>query len=107
VISKCLEVRDSMTFIPVLATNTAPDGEGQRFLLRTAGYASDGRTIILTKLNDCSGACDPYEWPSSRTMTVAHMFIQKHFDELKDGDVVDVEFILGETEAPKVSESES
>ena len=35
----------------------------------------------------------------------AHHYIQEHFDELHDGDVVDVEFILGETKAPKVSES--
>lgn len=38
-------------------------------------------------------------------MCVAHQFIEDHFDELNDGEVVDVQFILGETKVPKVSES--
>jgi hypothetical protein len=35
----------------------------------------------------------------------AHHWIIEHWDELKDSDVVDVEFILGETQQPKVSEA--
>jgi hypothetical protein len=37
-------------------------------------------------------------------MATAHHYIYDHFDELDDGDVVDVEFILGETAIKKVSE---
>jgi hypothetical protein len=37
-------------------------------------------------------------------MPVSHNYIIDHFDELADGDVVDVEFILGEKPAKKVSE---
>ena len=106
-ISKCLEVRDKMTFIPVVAINTAPSCVGQRYLLRRAGYAPEGATIILVNLNDCRANNDPYGWPSSRTFTVAHEYIEKNFDQLDDGDVVDVEFILGETSAPKNSEARS
>ena len=40
-------------------------------------------------------------------MPVAHNYIIEHWHELKDGDVVDVQFILGETKAPKVSERRS
>lgn len=104
-IAKTLEVRDSMTFIPVLAINTDPAGiEGQRYLLRRAGYSSDGSTIILLNLNDCRASNDPYELVNSRTMKVAHAFIQDQFHNLVDGDIVDVEYILGETEIPKTSE---
>jgi len=35
---------------------------------------------------------------------VAHDYIEKHFNELKDGDVIDVEHILGETTKKKRSE---
>ena len=37
-------------------------------------------------------------------MPIAHNYVLDHFDELEDGDVVDVEFILGETEVKKTSE---
>lgn len=39
-------------------------------------------------------------------MWIAHNWIEQHVDELVDGAVVDVEFILGETTTPKRSERE-
>lgn len=106
-IAKCFEVRDRATFIPVLAVNTQPSCEGQRYLLRRSGYSADGRTIILTNLNDARSQNDAYSWPNSRTMTAAHLWIEEHFDALQNGDVIDVEFINGETAAPKESEARS
>ena len=59
-------------------------------------------------LDDGRATNDPYEWVArgmgERTMPVAHNWIIEHFDALSDGDVADVQFILGETEKPKVSE---
>jgi hypothetical protein len=108
VIVKTIEIRDRGTFIPAIAISTAPANEGQRYLLRRAGYAPDGRTIILMSLTDPSRATyDPHGWPGgARTFPVAHQWISEHFHELEDGAVVDVEHILGETAAPKVSERE-
>jgi len=37
-------------------------------------------------------------------MTVVHLHLEKHFEELPSGSVIDVEFILGETAQPKISE---
>ena len=48
---------------------------------------------------------DPYNWDNLRTMGNAHHYIAEHWDELHDGDVIDVQFILGETTAKKLSES--
>jgi hypothetical protein len=104
VITKILEVRDKMTFISVLAISTRWESEEQRYYLARAGYGRDGSIIILVRLADCKASCDPYEWPDGRTMPNAHDFIEKHFDELKDGDVVDVRVILGETDTPALSE---
>jgi hypothetical protein len=39
-------------------------------------------------------------------MRVAHDHIMRHWSTLKDGDVVDVEYILGEAATPKTSERE-
>ena len=109
----CLEIRDSMTFIPVVAMDTksfnperdqfgsliTPDVQqrmlAKSWLLRRAGYSMNGDTIILINLNDCRASNEPYGWWNSRTMQVAHAYIAEHWSELKDGDVIDVEFILG------------
>jgi hypothetical protein len=59
-------------------------------------------------LNDQDATNDPYSWgirnKGPRTFPVAHNWIIDHFDEISDGDVIDVEFILGETKQPKTTE---
>ena len=105
---KILEIRDEATFIPVICIHPVADNEAQRYLLRRDGYDAgvDEQCIILidAQCRDCS--YDPYNWPN-RTKKVAHDYIRNNWSALKDGDVVDVEFILGETPAPKVSEAET
>lgn len=111
---KVLEIRDEGTFIPMLCVDMNPDislggvNEGQRYLLRRCGYPCDLRpNILMTNLSADGGAAwnDPYGW-GGRTRPVAHNYIIENWEMLKDGDVVDVSFILGETAKPKVSERE-
>lgn len=104
---KCLEIRDSMTFIPVICIRPVPVNEAQYYLLRRDGYSGtmQERCIIYIDAQCRKVAYDPYCWPENpRTHRVAHHYIEQHWHELKDGDVVDVEFIMGLTKAPKVSE---
>lgn len=95
---KLFEIRDSMTFIPVMAIRVSgADG----YLMRRAGFQSPMVYVVKLATEECQ--YDPYSW-SNRTMKTAHLHIAEHFDELVDGQVVDVEFILGESSSPKVSE---
>jgi hypothetical protein len=105
--AKALEVRDEGTFIPMLCVDMNPT-LGQQYLLRRCGYPCDGGpNIIMTRLSGEGQATnDPYAWKDARTFPVSHKYIIEHWNELKDGDVVDVQFILGETAAPKRSERE-
>jgi hypothetical protein len=106
-IVKAVEIRDRNTFIPAIAIKVVAANEGQRYLLRRAGYALNGETIILVRLTDCGASCDVYEWPGdTRTMRTAHVWLEAHFDEIEDGAVVCVEHILGERPEPKRSERE-
>jgi hypothetical protein len=102
---KLFEIRDRATFIPVFGIDPMPENEEQRYLLRRAGYSCSmsDRLIIVGYLQ--SGEChySPYDW-GGRTMPVAHKYIEKHWPKLQDGDVIDVEFILGETTTIKTSE---
>lgn len=121
--AKTFEVRDEGTFVALLAVDMNPvvpvrrmdprdfsesmyDAAAQHYLLRRVGYPCDGSpNIVITKLSaDGDRACnDPHYW-KDRTFAVAHTYIIEHWNDLRDGDVVDVQFILGETKAPKVSE---
>lgn len=115
---KILEIRDRATMIAALCVDMNPGNnlpgtetpEGifltELWYLRKYGYAGDGRPNIgITHLaaNGTKFTNDPYEW-GGRTWPVAHNYIIEHWDELQTGDVIDVEFILGETDKPKVSE---
>jgi hypothetical protein len=106
-ITKILELRDRNTFITVIAVGMSAGSEAQRYLLRRAGYAaiSPGipMAVLLVRAQGGESQYDPYGW-GDRTFATAHSYIEKEFARLNDGDVVDVEYILGETPTPKVSE---
>lgn len=107
---KCLELRDRNTFVPVICISPVPDNEAQHYLLRRDGYRgnTDEPCIIMIDAQCRGVAYDPYDWQHDRrTKPVAHLFISEHWHVLKDGDVIDVEFILGETSSKKISERET
>lgn len=102
---KCLEIRDRATFIPVICIHPVADNEEQRYLLKRDGYSAslDEKCIIMID-HQCRGAAyDPFDW-NERTKNTAHQFIESNWDQLSDGDVIDVEFILGESTTKKASE---
>ncbi len=107
---KYLEVRDSATFIPVLAVLLQPNNDGAKYskedhyLLHRCGYDLGKQNIMLTKLSgEGKATADPWFW-GDRTMHNAHMYIYLNWMEITTGDVVDVEYILKETTEPKQSE---
>lgn len=100
-IVKLFEIRDRGTFIAALAIQVSgADG----WLMRRAGFQSP--MIYLVALATERACYDPYNW-GNRTMSTAHHRIVEDWDTLADGAVIDVEFIRGETDAPKRSEQEA
>jgi len=99
--TKLLEIRDRATCVPALAIQVSGvDG----YLMRRAGFGSVPMVyLIMLATEQCR--YDPYNWDNPRTMGNAHLHIAEHWESLQNGDVVDVEFILGESATPKVSES--
>ena len=108
-ITKLFEIRDRNTFIPVLATKIDHEIDAQSWLLNRAGFLKpftpDDFFILLCDIKGGGGECQTsaYDW-RGRAMATAHDHIVKNWDQLKDGDVIDVEFILGETKVKKASE---
>lgn len=110
--TKLFEVRDAATFIPcfgVLMEVRPRDETSQKeaWLLRRAGFGSVNPLVLFGRLEGGQCQYDVYAWGSSaRTMHVAHGYVEEHWNELQSGDVVDVEFILGEKPRAKSSERE-
>jgi len=98
---KMIEVRDAATYLPCVAVNIKPESENELHLYRGEGYSLDTEYVLFGRLGGRGEIkYDPYAW-NDRTMKTAHFYIIEHWAELQSGDVVDVEFILGETEKPK------
>ena len=107
---KLFEIRDRLTFIPAIAVKLTYSDAAERFLLRRVGYEeaaiADSATppyILLSKLDGGRAEYDPFAW-GSRTMNEAHRYIQLNWQILESGAVIDVEYILGESRFPKLSE---
>lgn len=109
--TKYFEIRDRGTFIPAIAIQLKPTNEAERYLAATAGYGTSPESqacyVLLARL-DCGGNAinyDEHKWTGgTRTMRIAHRHIRDNWDSLNSGDVVCVEYIVGERDAPKDSQ---
>jgi hypothetical protein len=106
-IVKLFEVRDRGTFLPCIgiACGLLEVGLGFREfkLLERSGYGQ--RLILFGRLEGGEFSFDPYDHKGgARTVAEAHRYIAEHWDDLESGTLIDVEFVLGESEAPKESE---
>ena len=100
--TKLFEIRDRGTFMPAMATQAKSSDEKETYLLRSSGF-SNSPLIVLYFLELNEGHWDAYHW-GDRTRHYAHNYIQQNWDALESGDVIDVEYVLGETPEPKVSQ---
>jgi len=116
--AKLFEIRDRATSLLLLSTKIRmPENYGNLSevdtittrMLRKAGY-SFGQSYIFVKLvsSGLSNAKDFYDrysaHSSGRTFGYAYEVIEQSFEDLCNGDVIDVEYSLGEAEEPKVAE---
>ena len=109
---KLIELRDRGTFIPMFAFRvrviderpTISNAE-QYLAYARARYPRDGSQVILGRLDSPKQDthCDPYEWGNLR-MQQAHVHLIKEWENINSGDVIDIEFLLGEKLERKISE---
>ena len=106
---KFFEVRDRMTFVPVMAICFDPnkiERESQdEYLLSCSGY--NWRYVLYAPLDGYNHGKINYDsvvWQGDYTHPIAHKYIETHWDELESGDVVDCEFIRGESKWPKTTQ---
>lgn len=100
--AKLIEIRDRCTKIPAVALRTKAKNDEERAFFQSGGYW--GKNVVLIRLDyHIEAQHTSAEW-GDRTMTAAHRYISEYYDEIPNCSVVDVEYILNETKAPKTSE---
>lgn len=107
-IVKLFEIRDRLTTMPVMAVKFNPQNDAEKWLLSRAGYgvtAEEQQGYVIMWCIETGGKAtyDCYDW-ENRTKEEAHMYLNLHFDTLESGAVIDIQYILGETTAPKQSD---
>lgn len=107
---KLFEVRDEGTFIPVIAVRPSYDASAaEQYLWARSGYGArldDQHTYVLLApvMSNRGALTSDVMAHGSRTLQVAHQHIKDRWDDLRSGDVVDVEYIVGQRPAPRLSE---
>ena len=101
--SKMFEIRDSGTHITAVCTRMISGDEAEHYGLRRMGYADENPLVVMVPLHNMERTgYDPYM--HSRTLFTAHKYITENFCTLTTGEVIDVQFILGETATKKQTE---
>jgi hypothetical protein len=107
---KLFEVRDRATFIACFGILMGGESMlvAEKFLLRRSGFGLEDPLVLFGRLEGGECQYDPYAWSArgGRTVAEAHRYVSEHWDELESGAVIDVEYVLGETAAPKGTERE-
>ena len=103
--TKIIEIRDRSTKIITVCTRMNPN-ESYSTLenkqLRAAGFDPNNPMIYLLRLDSNRGSYDPFIWDSR--FSYAHRYIERNFDRIPNGWVVDIEYILKETNKMKIPE---
>lgn len=97
--TKLMELRDKGTCIPLLCIkpNAGYMGFFEKKVLWRYGYKGSHAVILLRYDSPSRGTHnDAFEW-GDRTFQTAHQYVEEHWDDLKNGSLIDVRVILGET----------
>ena len=105
-LTKVFDVRDSMTQMTVFVTELGHNAnEDEKNATAYAGFTDNEdeqhRYHIFYEPTLKNGSHDVYEWYHRRTEFCAFSFIKDRFDVLVPGQIIDVEFLLAETEVSK------
>ena len=108
---KYLEIRDRGTCVIALAFKFESVGNPKAArMLSAAGYGLSSfdqeNYVMLMNISggNCEAHTDSMKWSNYRTMTTAHRYIEDNYDDIDNGDLIDVQIILSETDTKKASQ---
>ena len=101
---KFVEVVDIATCIPCLLLKGKPDNMDNRqsWIWERGGWGDTEGIYLMPIQTPELTKYDPYDY-KDRTFKTVLLHAQQNWNTINDGDVIDVEFVLGEKSAPKES----
>jgi len=108
--NKIIEVRDVGTILSVLFIRLSAESASEKFLLERAGYGRrpDNYILAIDLTHPLRIWLSPFETrmatQGARTFYLAHEEMTRNWENYRHGDVLDVQYVLGETPSPKISE---
>lgn len=104
--NKIFEIKERNAFVLVLCTELSSTNAYQHSALGRCGYdvTELPAPIIMARLDGTGRSLSyPPDW-RDRTFQAAHKHIYENWNKLKEGDIIDVEFIHGEVVTRKEAE---
>jgi hypothetical protein len=104
--TKIFEVRDIATRIMLVVISLATTNKRELNNLRRDGYnpSEEYYLFIWPGFNEVS--YNPDMWIKKRTRYISTSFVGTYFNRLNTGDVIDVEYLIGESIKKKYPEAE-
>lgn len=108
--NKLIEVRDIGTTLSILFIRLSAESVSESFLLSRAGYGRRPQEYIIAidLVHPLRVWLNPFETrmatQGARTFYLAHEEMTRNWENYRHGDVLDVQYVLGETTSPKISE---
>lgn len=105
--AKMLAVMDTCTRIPLIAFKVSPNTMKEGIMLERHGFTiNPHQYTFFYDLNSGTCSYDPYKMNDFHTLTPACRHIERNWDSVKSGDLIDVEYMRGDTDAPRIWEGE-
>ena len=108
--NKLIEVRDVGTTLSILFIRLSAGSVSESFLLSRVGYGRRPQEYIVAidLIHPLRIWLNPFETrmatQGARTLYSAHEEMTRNWEKYNSGDVLDVQYVLGETRHPKTSE---
>lgn len=105
--AKMLAVMDRGTHIPLIAFKVSPNTMKECVMLERHDFGVNPHEHTFF-YDISSGTCshNPYKMEGSYTLTPACKHIRDNWGSINSGDLVDAEYIRGETSEPRIWERE-
>jgi len=104
---KFLEVRADGYFLSMLAVGAYPTidklNDREIWILNRAGRSAKHTQILLMDLVSGASSWEPGNW-TDRETTITHVHLLSNWKSIKSGDVIDIQYILGERKTIRLSE---
>lgn len=105
-VTKLFEIRDIATKMTLVATQLGINhNDAELSCAQWAGYGDteeeQRQHIIFYFPADKEGHSDIYHWYGNRTEFCSVAFVKSFFEDLRHGEVIDIEYLLGETDESK------